>query len=193
MQKFFLANNLEVNSYKLLFIITLHNPDNKKNLEKVFNESGLKYYVFNLDKNEFLDSSFTSYLISTYQNTHFINNKNEEKIIEFYLENNTYLSNPTKHSLKCYSEIGMTFEEFLDQFIDDELSEKIREEFILDESSYHLIYRRKLLSRNDIFDTDLDNNLKLLFFKYLENIVYIELGTIKKGHCIFSFESYELI
>ena len=161
-------------------------------MEKVFNQSGLKYCVFNLDKNEFVYSSFTLYLISTYQNTHLINIKKEEKIIEFYLENNTYLSKQTKHSLKCYAEIGITFEEFIDQFIDDELAEKIREEFSLDESSYYLKYRMKILSRNDLIDTDLDNNLKLLFFNYMENIVYIELGTVKKGHFTFSFESYEL-
>ena len=80
----------------------------------------------------------------------------------------------------------------IDQFIDDELAEKIREEFSLDESSYYLTFRMKILSRNDLIDTDLDNNLKLLFFNYMENIVYIGLGTVKKGHFTFSFESYEL-
>ena len=191
-QKFIYVNGLEVNKYYLLFIITLDNQESKAKLEELFNKSGLKYIVYNTLEDKFIDESFTSYAISTYTKPHLINVE-EIKKIDFYLENNTFFyekNQPT--SLKCYAEIGMTLEDFIDQFIDDFHAEKLREKFHEKESNYRLLAARECHTGNILIDIRLEPNYKILFFNYSENIVYIGQGISKSNNCILSFESYEL-
>ena len=191
MQKFFFVNKLNVKKYYLIFIIALNNLEYKKNVEKAFNESDLKYCVYDLSNDEFIDNSFTPYEITTYKNQNLININEESKIIKFYLESNSFVYEESKNGLKCYAEIGMSLDDFLDQFIDNYLAEKLREEFRFEES-YHLKFVRKCRPKHPYLDLDLDDNLKLLFFNYSEDIVYIGRGICKNHRCNFSFEAYEL-
>ena len=91
MQKFFDENKMEINKYYLLFIITLQNLENKNKVEGIFNQTRLKYFIYDLTQDKFKDNSFTKYEISYYKNPHLIND-DEKRIIYFYLENNDFIN-----------------------------------------------------------------------------------------------------
>ena len=59
MQKFFDENKIEINKYYLLFIITLQNLENQKKVEGIFNQTRLKYFIYDLTQDKFKDNSFT--------------------------------------------------------------------------------------------------------------------------------------
>ena len=189
MQKFLLENNLIINKYYLLFILTL-NDSNNSNVQKIFNESGLKYCLYNIKENKLEEDTFPKYKISEYREPNIINT--EEKFIFFSLVENTFKYDTQKYGLKCYAEKGMSLDDFLEQFLDDELQTKLIEEFNLDVTSYYLVYAREYYPKLGLMDMELDNYHSYLYLNYSESIVYIGKGIAKKFKLNFSFETYKL-
>ena len=191
MQKFFDKNKIEINKYYLLFIITLQNIDNEKKIKLIFNQSGLKYFIYDLSEDKFKDSSFTKYEISYYKNPHLINDE-EKEIIYFYLENNSFIFKNSKSALKCYIEVGTSLVEFIELFLNEQLAKKLIKDYHFKESHYHLRYTRCCIQGEKILDMELIDNLEVLFLNYEENKVYIGKGIIDNNIAILTFETYEL-
>lgn len=189
MQKFLLENNLIINSYYLLFVLTL-NDSNDSNAKKIFNESGLKYCLYNIKEHKFDENTFPRNKISEYREPKIINT--EEKIIFFTLVENTFKYDIKKYGLKCYAEMGMCLDDFLEQFFDDELKSNLIKDYNLDTSSYYLKYVRDYYPIQGIVDMNMSNNHIYLYLNYSENVVYIGNGIAKSNKLLFSFETYKL-
>ena len=86
----------------------------------------------------------------------------------------------------------MSLDDFLEQFLDDELQTKLIEEFNLDVTSYYLVYAREYYPKLGLMDMELDNYHSYLYLNYSESIVYIGKGIAKKFKLNFSFETYKL-
>ena len=157
----------------------------------VFNKSRLKYFIYDLFENKFKDSSFTKYEISYYKNLHLINDS-KDKIIYFYMENNSFKFIYSKNALKCYIEVGTLLDDFIEQFLNEELAEKLIKDFNFKESHYQLKFARCCIQGKRILDMELIDNVELIFLNYEENKVYIGSGVVNNNLAILAFETYEL-
>jgi len=192
MQKFFDKNKIEIKKYYLLFIITLQNIENEKKINLIFNQTGLKYLVYNLSENKFNENSFNKYEIS-YQRNPFLIDETEKQNIYFYLENDSFIFKDSKNALKCYIEVGTSLVEFIELFLNEELAEKLIRDYNFKASKYNLKYVRRCIQGKKLFDMDLSDNFELLFLNYQENKVYIGKGIVDNYITVLSFETYEII
>ena len=96
------------------------------------------------------------------------------------------------YALKCYTEVGTSFDDFIEQFFDDELAEKFTKKYKYNYTQYHLKYKAQLLRGYKLVDMDLYYTTELLFLGYEDNVVYIGEGRSSETWCSFSFQTYEL-
>ncbi len=190
-QKFIKINKLDVKNYFLLFVLDEDNYRKSENC-KVIEKFNLKYCLYNSDKNCFFGYPKNFNKID-YSKKNKINlNDEDAKLFEFGIRDNSFIYDSIQGIFSLYAEKGMTFKDFIEQTLEENVIEKFREFIKIEEEQYLLSKIYYLITKNykeDLFETKDKTNI--LFFNLSNNIIYLGKGKIKEGRCKLTFQSFE--
>ena len=190
-QKFIKINKLDVKDYFLLFVLDEDNYRKSENC-KVIEKFNLKYCLCNSDKNCFVEKPKNFNKIDYYEKNKINLNDDDSKLFEFGIRDYSFIYDNLQGIFSLYAEKGMTFKDFIEQTLEENVIEKFREFIKIEEEQYLLSKIYYLITKNykeDLFETKDKTNI--LFFNLSNNIIYLGKGKIKEGRCKLTFQSFE--
>ena len=191
MQKFIKINKLDVNDYFLLFVLDEDNYRKEENY-KTIEKYKLKYCLYNSDKNCFVGFPKNFNKIDYSEKNKINLNDEDAKLFEFGIRENSFIYDNIQGIFSLYAEKGMTFKDFIEQTLEENVIEKFREFIKIEEERYILSKIYYLINKNyreDSFETEDKTNI--LFFNLSNNIIYLGKGKIEEGRCKLTFQSFE--
>ena len=193
MQKFLKINKIDVKYYYLLFILDYDNYCKKENYELI-ESYNFKYCKFNYKKNCFMGRINNYYEINFCRNENISIIEEDEKLLEFGIEENSFIYTDIKKAFRYYSEKGTNLQNFLEQTVDEEIAEKFFETFNYDGNKYRLSKICSLIGK--VYKQDIDESedgTNILFLNLKNGVFHLGYGKIEQGKANLNFHYMKCI
>ena len=192
-QKFLKINKLDVKNYYLLFILDYDNYCKKENYELI-ESYNFKYCKFDYNNNCFMGRINDYYAIKYSPNENINLIEDDEKLFEFGIKENSFIYTDIKKEFKYYTEKGTNLQDFLEQTVDEEITEKFFETFKYDGKKYRLSKISSLIGK--VYKQDIDESAdgtNVLFLNLKNGVFHLGYGKIEQGKANLNFHYMECV
>ena len=192
-QKFLKINKLDVKNYYLLFILDYDNYCKKENYELI-ESYNFKYCKFDYNNNCFMGRINDYYAIKYSPNKNINLIEDDEKLFEFGIKENSFIYTDIKKEFKYYTEKGTNLQDFLEQTVDEEITEKFFETFKYDGKKYRLSKISSLIGK--VYKQDIDESAdgtNVLFLNLKNGVFHLGYGKIEQGKANLNFHYMECV